>query len=356
MKKQRNATAPRRATLKSVAAYLNISTATVSNAFNRPDQLSSQLREEVLAASRALGYQGPDSLGRSLRTGQSRIIGIMLADNLSHSLTDSVASEFLSGISEVLDLHGYRMLLLTQSASQEIRNEFNGISDGYLVYGSLPTTTSAALARGDFSPAVTIDMRQDDIPSVQIDDQAASNMIGEFALASGARRPAILALCMSLEMSSGRYDRDQVAMEPNTMAYQRLAGFDEALLAAGHDPQQVPVWNVKSNTFTEAVSVVEALLSEDAPDLVLCMSDQLALTVLAIAEQRGIDVPGALAVTGFDGIPEGQQRRPILTTVYQNSRAKGRLAALMVIDQSDQEQVILPTWLIVGDTCPAVAG
>ena len=160
MKKHKNATAPRRATLKSVAAYLNISTATVSNAFNRPDQLSSQLREEVLAAASALGYRGPDSLGRSLRTGQSCIIGIMMADNLSYSLTDSVASELLSGMSEVLDLHGYRMLLLTQSASQEIRNEFNGISDGYLVYGSLPVTTSAALARGDFNPAVTIDMCQ----------------------------------------------------------------------------------------------------------------------------------------------------------------------------------------------------
>ena len=356
MKKHKNATAPRRATLKSVAAYLNISTATVSNAFNRPDQLSSQLREEVLAAASALGYRGPDSLGRSLRTGQSCIIGIMMADNLSYSLTDSVASELLSGMSEVLDLHGYRMLLLTQSASQEIRNEFNGISDGYLVYGSLPVTTSAALARGDFSPAVTIDMCQADIPSVQIDDRAASYMIGEFALANGAQRPAILALCMSLEMPSGRYDRDQVVLEPNTMARQRLAGFDEALSGAGHDPRQVPVWNVSGNTFTAAASVVDALLSEDAPDLVLCMSDQLALTVLAIAERRGIDVPGALAVTGFDGIPEGQQRRPTLTTIYQNSRAKGRLAALMVIGQSDQKQVILPTWLIVGDTCHARRG
>src|SRR5437660_7302582 len=58
----------RRATLASLAAELKVSRTTVSNAYNRPDQLSAHLRERVLATAERLGYPGPDPVARSLRT------------------------------------------------------------------------------------------------------------------------------------------------------------------------------------------------------------------------------------------------------------------------------------------------
>jgi len=56
-----------------------VSTATVSNAFNRPDQLSAKLRERILKESEELGYYGPNLAARSLRRGESGVIGVMLA-------------------------------------------------------------------------------------------------------------------------------------------------------------------------------------------------------------------------------------------------------------------------------------
>ena len=58
-----------RPTLDTVAAAAGVSRMTVSNAYNRPDQLSAATRERVLAVAAQLGYAGPDPAGRSLRRG-----------------------------------------------------------------------------------------------------------------------------------------------------------------------------------------------------------------------------------------------------------------------------------------------
>ena len=338
-------------TLKAVATHLGVSTATVSNAFNRPDQLSSQLREEILTAARALGYDGPSRQGRTLRTGRTGIIGVMLSDGLGYSLGDRVAGDFLGGIAEVLDARGYHLLLLTDSSRTERQAaSLNGVADGYLIYGSSPEEETMALLRHQQQPLVTVDIRLPGLSSVLIDHRSAALTIARHALAGGARRPAIVALRMTLDASEGRLERPSRWSQPNAVATERLAGFDQALEEAGHDPGQVPLWNVAGNTFEAAAPVIETLLAEDRPDLLLCMSDRLALTALSLAEQRGISVPDELKLTGFDGIAEGQHRRPMLTTVYQDSYAKGVTAARLVTGERHEHDICQPVWLIYGDT------
>ena len=53
-----------RVTLQTVADHVGVSRTTVSNAYNRPDQLGDELRERILAAADELGYRGPDAAGR----------------------------------------------------------------------------------------------------------------------------------------------------------------------------------------------------------------------------------------------------------------------------------------------------
>ena len=66
-----------RMTVKTLAAVLGVSPATVSNAYNRPDQLSPQLRERILATAEELGYPGPDAAGRTLRMGRADAVGVL---------------------------------------------------------------------------------------------------------------------------------------------------------------------------------------------------------------------------------------------------------------------------------------
>ena len=85
---------PVRKTLASLAAELGVSRTTVSNAYNRPDQLSPELRERILTAARAHGYSGPDPMARSLRTRRVGSIGVVLTEDLSYAFEDAASVDF----------------------------------------------------------------------------------------------------------------------------------------------------------------------------------------------------------------------------------------------------------------------
>src|SRR5690625_4475693 len=91
---------PVRKTLASLAAELGVSRTTVSNAYNRPDQLSPELRERILTAARAHGYSGPDPMARSLRTRRVGSIGVVLTEDLSYAFEDAASVDILAGMAQ----------------------------------------------------------------------------------------------------------------------------------------------------------------------------------------------------------------------------------------------------------------
>jgi DNA-binding LacI/PurR family transcriptional regulator len=95
-------TATATVTLADVAAHLGVSRTTVSNAYNRPDQLSPKLRERVLAAAAELGYAGPDPMARGLRRGRAGSLGLVFDQPLTYAFTDPAAALFLTGMAQGL--------------------------------------------------------------------------------------------------------------------------------------------------------------------------------------------------------------------------------------------------------------
>ena len=72
----------------------------------------------------------------------------------------------------------------------------------------------------------------------------------------------------------------------------------------------------------------------------------------AVALQMGIKFPEDLRITGFDGIPEAQAMPKPITTIQQHSFDKGRMAAKLFIENRMSEDVIMPTELMIGESCP----
>ncbi|WP_431025585.1 substrate-binding domain-containing protein [Halomonas sp. H5] len=346
----------RRITLKDLARELGVSTATVSNAFNRPDQLSPALRERILGEARRLGYRGPDAKARSLRTGRTRIIAVILAESLTYSINDAVASELLSGIAEVLDAHGHTLLLLSgrQHASQTPGSA--SIADGFIAYGLMPPGLMASADLPAQRPLVAIDFSPEGYPTVHIDNEPSSYAIARHALRKPTRRPAIVSLRLTESPCNGRVTEDHTLLPPeSSITRSRLAGFYRALEEQGFTPSDVPLWNIEENTHEVCAPVLQEILDlpdAERPDLLLCMSDRIALTALTLAEGRGLRVPEDLRITGFDGIAEGQYRAPRLTTVRQDSVEKGRIAARMILGLDEPRSQTLATELWLGDSCP----
>src|SRR3954463_1375811 len=103
---------PTTVTLADVAAHLGVSRTTVSNAYNRPNQLSPALREKVLAAALALGYNGPDPTARGLRRGQTGSLGLVFDAPLSYAFTDPAATLFLKGMARGLEEPGAALSII----------------------------------------------------------------------------------------------------------------------------------------------------------------------------------------------------------------------------------------------------
>ncbi|MDI5985882.1 LacI family DNA-binding transcriptional regulator [Halomonas sp. M4R5S39] len=347
---------PRRTTLKDLARELGVSTATVSNAFNRPDQLSPRLRERILGEAKRLGYRGPDAKARSLRTGRSRIIAVILAESLTYSINDAVASELLSGIAEVLDAHGHTLLLLSGRQHISQAPGSSSIADGFIAYGLMPPSLMVSADLPAQRPLVAVDFSPAGYPTVHIDNEPSSYRVARHALSTPARRVAIVSLRLTEAPCNGRITAEhELLPAERSITRSRLAGFYQALEERGLAPEDVPMWNIEENTYEVCAPVLEEILDlpdAERPDLLLCMSDRIALTALTLAEQRGLRVPEDLRLTGFDGIAEGQYRAPRLTTVRQDSVEKGRMAARMILGLAPSESTLLHTELVIGETCP----
>jgi DNA-binding LacI/PurR family transcriptional regulator len=350
------AVADKKLTIKDVARLLDVSTATVSNAFNRPDQLSEQLRQRILGECRRMGYAGPSAAARNLRTGRSGIVGVVLAESLRYSFVDPVASQFLAGVSEVLDQRHCNMLLfsvLEMDASSKHRLQ-ESMVDGYLVYGFSGKGRTYQRLLAQPKRVVAVDLKLGDYTSVNVDNYSGARRSAEHALAHAPEHIAILGLKLLATDRVCRVRDNELYDEGSSVAVSRLNGYLDAIRASGRELSAERIWNVPENSHSLAYQAArEALLSAPRPTLLLCASDAIAIAALRAALQLGIRVPEMLHIVGFDGIPEASILHPTLTTVSQQSAEKGRLAARILLGEIEDRDVLLPTELVIGESCPA---
>ena len=334
-------------TLKDVAKQLGVSTATISNAFNRPDQLSANKRTEILEACKEIGYTGPNRAAQILRKGQSNIVALVLADSLDYMVTDPVANTFIQGVSRVLR-ENQKHLLLYAGDSDSITDVVDFV-DGFICYGAPRNGVLSTQLNQQSKPVVTVDFNLEGCPAINIDNEQASYEIAKAALKPGDRA-AILGLRMIDSPSTCRiYDSPLLDAE-SSITHRRLDGYCRALKETGIKVATDWIWNLPENAGVYAVQAArEVLQSSPRPDVILCMSDIIALELLQCALTMGIDIPGELRITGFDGIEEAARTRPYMATVCQSSVEKGMEAAKLLLS-GDNTSMSLPYEIKLGET------
>jgi DNA-binding LacI/PurR family transcriptional regulator len=342
-----------RMTVKTLAAAVGVSPATISNAYNRPDQLSAELRERILATAKEVGYPGPDAAGRTLRMGRAEAVGVLLSERLSYAFSDPFAVEFLTGLSEVVEEHGISIVLMPLSARTngsppnadglDLTAVRNANIDALAII-SLPTDHPAAMvARARGIRLVTTDISGDPESSwVAIDDFAAGAMVGEHLAGLGHRDVAVLVETNQPAGSPGRrLAEDQLGFLDYAA---RVAGLRRAI--AG----QVMIISGGHNSIESGATVTSWLLDHgEDPTAIVGLSDVLALGALQAVASRGLSVPAEVSVCGFDDVPAAQAAN--LTTVHQPIREKGQHVGRLLLDpESQPRQVLLPITLVTRAT------
>lgn len=307
--------------MSDVARAAGVSPMTVSYTYNRPQRVSAETREAVLAAAGRLGYGGPDPSARSLRYGATRTLGVVLGEHLTYAFDNPQAVEFLAGIAEVCADRGYGMLIVPTGAGADDPDRVAAAAvDGYVVWTTTDDDPVLAAARGSGRPVIVHG------GPYAIDNRAAARAVGLVVFA-GARRPAVLSFPVSRQRHSFVEAGLSSAAFPVTR--ERLEGYRDAAVELGLDWEALPVGVCRSNDEAEARRVM-GLLLEAAPDIdaVAAMNDPMAhaaLQALPSARVSGWDDSTLAASAG-------------LTTVAQSLRAQGAACAAAALGEPASSQ------------------
>jgi len=344
-----------RPTLDTVAKAAGVSRMTVSNAYNRPDQLSATTRERVLKAAAALGYPGPDPAGRSLRRRRADTVGVLLTERLPTAFTDPGLVSLMRGLSTELGAARQAVLLVPAEADLDGSLVRNALVDAFVVCSMGPTDPAVASVVGRRLPVVTVGSpKLPGIPHVSVDNRVAGALAGQHLGALGHRRVGVVALV-------GRDPSlpDDAAVPIRSGSRERVAGCTQALTEAGVPATSVTVAEVRANSAAAGRAAAAELLatpSRRRPTAIFAVTDVLALGVLEAAAAAGLRVPHDLSVVGFDDIPEAARAEPPLTTVSQQLYEQGQSAARLVLQLLDGQRVRAPRFtpklMVRGTTAP----
>lgn len=329
----------RQATLASLAAELKVSRTTVSNAYNRPDQLSAELRERVLDAAKRRGYPGPDPVARSLRTRKAGAVGLLLTEALSYSFRDPAAMSFLAGLAESCEDAGQGLLLVPAGPGRDDVDAAAVVQqagvDGFVVYSVADDDPYLAAVLERRMPMVVCDQPREIAGAslVGIDDRGAMRKVAEYLISLGHKEFGVLCMRLGRDLRDGLVEGDRLNSPNFHVQRERIAGVRDALTAAGLDPASLTVIERAEHSGPAGHSAAEqALAVNPRITALLCTTDVLALGALDYARWRGLDVPGQLSITGFDGVDDAL--REGLTTVRQPAEEKGRRAGRLLLTPS----------------------
>jgi LacI family transcriptional regulator len=319
-------------TIKDVAEAAGVSVVTVSRVINNRPDVSSATRKRIQKIIDELGF-APSAVASSLRHGRSHTLGVVAT-----GIEYFGPSRTIVGIEQQAEQLGYSLLLNLLHHAEY--NHGESVFDAMLtrrvdgIIWAIPEIGSNHewLHRRipDISTPVIM-LSTEPAPgwtTAMVDNYAGGRMATEHLLSQGNNQIGII-------------------MGPLTWweARQRAQGWQDVLTGAGIEPH--PTLSVVGDWTAESGEACLFRLLEQIPTLtaVFACNDQMALGALRAARKLGRDIPGDLAIVGFDDIPEAPFFFPPLTTVRQNLAQVGQQAIIMldkVLEARRREEEIEP--------------
>ena len=321
----------KRTTIQDIANRTGYSKTAVSFAFNSPERISKEAVEKILQVAMELDYI-PDPMARNFSLGHHMALGFLLPQRVETTLRNPYMQQVIRGVAEVCQEHGYMLTLIPPLHSSVTEAVKNATVDGIITIGLLIDKNIRGVFRLRHLPLVSIDgSEDDDIHSVCIDDTAAAKLQLEKVLERGHREIAIISLPEDAYASHEQ--------EADTVVRKRKKGYLEALSEYNVSPDSIIIES-SDVTVDDGSKVAEKILDSYHPSCFICMADAVAIGVVNVLKQRGLD---DISVIGFDGIIEDMASMPELTTIYQSGREKGLRSAEILFKLLNDEKPPLKT-------------
>lgn len=329
----------RPATIVDVAREAGVSFKTVSRVLNGEPNVRAETRARVMDAVARLGYR-TNQHARSLRAGQSRLIGVFYSNPSRNYLGEIQIGALQRGNAE-----GFSIAFehLPEGPGGSVLPRGGAELAGAVLIPPL-TEDTALMARlieaGTPFVRLSHTEAEGEVGHVTMDDEAAAQEVMDHLIGLGHRRIAFIA-------GPGSHPQSHL----------RETGYRAGLAAGGIALDESLI--VRAETFDYEAGLraaAELLGCSPRPTAIFASNDDMAAAVLAVAFRSGLRVPEQLSVVGFDDTPLASVVYPALTTIYQPSREMASVAVGMLLEKraSDEPQTAcLPYRLVVRETTAA---
>jgi LacI family transcriptional regulator len=330
-------------TIREVAKAANVTMMTVSNVVNnRTDQMSTETREKVRVVIDQLGYK-PNHAAKTLRTKSSLSIGMIILDDVPQFLAGTYTSQVVSGLSNFLADRNYS-LILQGIRSQNIENksileEIHADAICAILSGSNETRLKIIkkILKLDL-PFVLIQEKYPDkrICSILQDDFKAGSLISEYLVKKKCKKFIFLSPNQKWPAIEERIRGVINILSKLKLSVEIVDCGDEGLNAT-----KLGVLN-----YVERAGLPEAIIGGN---------DKMAMAAIRILNEKGINIPSDVRVTGFNSFETAAYITPSLVTVKSKAYEIGMEAGKVLISaiknkKSVSNEIILPIEFVNGES------
>lgn len=305
-------------TMKDVAKRAGVSVSTVSYVLNDSGPVAPDRRARILDAVKVLKYT-PNESARNLKRRSASTIGLVVPD---------LANPFFALLAEGVERAAAARDVLVVLCAPEATGGDESLNgrllrsqrlDGIIYLSGTTTSASSMLELTRLGPVVLVDEQLPglELPCIVSDNRRGARELATYVLSQGHRKITVIGGPKQLWTGE-----------------QRLAGYREAVAAAGLDPDALPVLIGDYHQSSGSELAAQALAGHRStwPTVLLCANDLMAVGVLEQCKLLGVRVPQDLSVVGFDDLPFSSLLTPRLTTVRQPAREMGERAAHVLFD------------------------
>jgi LacI family transcriptional regulator len=329
------------AKIDDVANKAGVSRATVSRVLNNNPKVDADLREKVLAAAKALGYQ-PNRTARRLRAQSSNVIGLVISD-----IQNPYFLSVTRGVEDAASAQQMNLILCNSDEDLDKERMYLHVMEAERVAGLIivPANSSYGKDLNQLKKAgIPIILLDRAVKSVQVDTLKVDNEHGAFEAVThliqlGYRRIATIAGSSHLSTGSERYQGYRSALESVGIAV---------------DDQLVKVGNFKTESgYTLANELLNASVP---PEAIFIANNLMTLGALRALREREVRVPHDVALVGFDDLPWSGELYSPLTAVAQPTYEIGQEAVRLLLrrladPQAAYQTVVLQPHLNVRESC-----
>jgi LacI family transcriptional regulator len=334
-------------TLEDVAKLTGVSRSTVSRVINGDPKVSEATREKVDAVIQSINFQ-PNLAARGLAAGRTGVLGLVIPMGVTTIFTDPYFPQLIQGVSSACNAREYSVMLWLADPEYERRMIqqilYNGLVDGVVVASMLMNDPIIEALTKRNLPFVLVGRHptNDRVSYVDVDNRNAAREAVLHLIRLRRRRIGIITGPLNMIAGSDRYK-----------------GYLDGLHERGLVPEDELI---TEGDFTETGGylAMQRMLKAE-PDAVFACSDVMASGALHAILDAGLKVPQDIALIGYDDLPLASRTTPPLTTVRQPTQRLGSMAVELLIDlikfpERQTRRVILPTELVVRDSCGPLPG